>query len=462
MFKQILYRLLVFLLLGFSVLAEVHAQDLVLRSSVLSAGGQQSTDGTFVLQSTLGQLATERTASSGFLIEGGFWPQVANAAGPLALPAAANDTATTDEDTATEIDVLANDSNPSGGALTIVNVGSPEHGQVAQSSASTFTYTPEADFFGEDRFSYIIQNENGGQAQATVTITINSVNDAPVFTSTPGVGVAVEAEYSYAVETTDVDEDALAISAPTLPSWLALTDNGDGTATLTGTPTASQAGDHAIILAVNDGNAAAEQSFTITVTAVAPGVSTLLLPEDGMVVDPASGVLLAWRAVPGAASYNLELATVEDFSSFESSIVGITDTTWTLFALNDNITYFWRIRAVNSIGQSDFTVPFRFSTGVNVATEDEAGVPTEFALQQNYPNPFNPTTTIAYALAQTAEVRLVVYDLFGRAVKTLVHTQQAAGRYDVPFDADNLASGTYFYRIEAGSFSQTRKLILLK
>ena len=78
--------------------------------------------------------------------------------------------------------------------------------------------------------------------------------------------------------------------------------------------------------------------------------------------------------------------------------------------------------------------------------EKETGeeiIPTEYTLYQNYPNPFNPTTTIKYDLPNTSEVSLIIYDILGRKVKELVNTKQQAGRYEIQFNASNLASGVY-------------------
>ncbi len=85
-----------------------------------------------------------------------------------------------------------------------------------------------------------------------------------------------------------------------------------------------------------------------------------------------------------------------------------------------------------------------------------------FTLNQNYPNPFNPTTTISYQLPVNSKVVLKIYDLLGREVATLVNGDQISGSHQVQFDGSKFASGVYFYRIEAGSFVQTKKLILLK
>lgn len=91
-----------------------------------------------------------------------------------------------------------------------------------------------------------------------------------------------------------------------------------------------------------------------------------------------------------------------------------------------------------------------------------SGVISEFALEQNYPNPFNPATTIEYRLDAAAKVSLDVYNLVGQKVATLAEGRQAVGDYKVDFDASNLASGVYFYKLSVGQASLTRKMMLLK
>ena len=109
--------------------------------------------------------------------------------------------------------------------------------------------------------------------------------------------------------------------------------------------------------------------------------------------------------------------------------------------------------------------------GVKKATHDN--LPTEYSLSQNYPNPFNPSTTIKYQIPTHSgqvvgsgfslrNVTLKVYDILGREVTTLVNQQQKPGSYEVLFNASNLTSGVYFYRLQSGSFNESRKMILLR
>jgi hypothetical protein len=91
-----------------------------------------------------------------------------------------------------------------------------------------------------------------------------------------------------------------------------------------------------------------------------------------------------------------------------------------------------------------------------------ASTPKEYHLNQNYPNPFNPTTVIEFAIPTTETVSLKIYDVLGREVATLLNERRNAGVHRINFNATNLSSGTYFYRLQAGTFTQTKKMILVK
>ena len=96
------------------------------------------------------------------------------------------------------------------------------------------------------------------------------------------------------------------------------------------------------------------------------------------------------------------------------------------------------------------------------AVREEPAVPQGYVLENNYPDPFNPSTTIGYRLPVRSHVTLLIYDMLGKAVATLVNGQQNAGTYSIAFNAGELSSGTYFYRLQAGTFTETKKLTVIK
>ncbi len=105
------------------------------------------------------------------------------------------------------------------------------------------------------------------------------------------------------------------------------------------------------------------------------------------------------------------------------------------------------------------TIKYSIVTNLNNNTYTNA---KGFKLHQNYPNPFNPATVIRYTLIENRIVMLKVHDVLGSEITTLVNEKQNAGSYSVEFDASNYPSGVYYYKLEAGDFSEVRKMILLK
>jgi hypothetical protein len=137
----------------------------------------------------------------------------------------------------------------------------------ANYSVTGNTITPDLDFAGTVTVPVIVSDGTDDSASFDLTVIVNSVADAPTFTSTPVLDATEDAAYSYNVTATDPDTGStLTITAPTLPAWLALTDNGDGTATLSGTPGNGDVGPHDVSLQVSDGAASSTQDFTVTVT----------------------------------------------------------------------------------------------------------------------------------------------------------------------------------------------------
>jgi uncharacterized lipoprotein YddW (UPF0748 family) len=192
-----------------------------------------------------------------------------------------------------------------------------------------------------------------------------------------------------------------------------------------------------------------------------PSTPLLAGPEDHLPNVPVT-VALSWNRAQSAASYNIQVSLDLNWTSFVLDTVGVKDTTLLVANLGYYKIYHWRVRAANTFGISDWSPAFTFRTVTATAVENNGQVPAAFDLAQNYPNPFNPTTTIRFAVPQSGQVSLRVYDLLGREVAVLVDGPLTPGYYAARFDGHALSSGIYFYRLVASGFVETRKMQLIK
>lgn len=175
--------------------------------------------------------------------------------------------------------------------------------------------------------------------------------------------------------------------------------------------------------------------------------------------DPVTGT--GWIQAP--------IAYKRTFQGTGPATVNPGDTVSVLYAQlvamgTDNLNSITKLRETADFVKQIYDENFQSVVSVHNASTE---VPEQFSLSQNYPNPFNPATVINYSIpsnlrGQTSDVKLIVYNILGNEVKTLVNEKQNAGSYSIEFDAANLASGIYFYKLEAGEFRQTKRMILLK
>lgn len=203
----------------------------------------------------------------------------------------------------------------------------------------------------------------------------------------------------------------------------------------------------------------------------APGALTLTSPvgQSGISIRPE----FSWTSASLADEYELQIRDGSgDFAEIiYEAVVG--DTMYAFpqdTQLVGDETYFWRVRGVNEAGGGMWTDYTFFVTEMPTSNEVDEDLPGTFNLSQNYPNPFNPSTTIRYSVPQSAEIEVSVFDMAGREVAQVLNKRQSAGEHSVQFDASNLSSGVYIYRLKAvaldGSagvlFSKTRKMTLIK
>jgi hypothetical protein len=313
------------------------------------------------------------------------------------------------------------------------------------------------------------------------------VNDAPQFTSEPSRLAIEDEEYAYHVQARDTDDDTLRffVSTP-LPAWLSFADSLNGTALLSGIPAQADLGPPLdVSVLVTDGVDSTSQSFSIEYINVndPPSPPLITAPADSATIliegEPSDVVTISWTGsvdVDGdAVAYRWDLSTQGDLASIDVFTIAVDTTSLEIpvgelvqimtaqgVGLNESVVLYHRVVASDGEFEvSSDTLMVNVTRGAVTGTEDE-GLPLEFALSQNYPNPFNPSTTIRYALPEPAEVELTVYDVLGRTIRELASGTQPAGTYEVTFDATGLPSGVYFYRLQAGDYVETKRMVVAK
>jgi hypothetical protein len=220
-----------------------------------------------------------------------------------------------------------------------------------------------------------------------------------------------------------------------------------------------------------------------TATRTGPGMSVASDPtaSGGQYVniatnDPTSKITWTLINVPSAGTYPIafgyklnagipksQFINVNDVRILELEFTAVSPTTW--YERNTTV----------DLVQGSNTIQMQMSWGwmavdylavpsaINpTSVKNSLDIPVSFSLEQNYPNPFNPTTTIRYSLPHSEYVKLFVYDVLGRQVAALVDKKQDAGVYETLFEASLLPSGIYFYHLNVGTFTQTKKMIMMK
>jgi hypothetical protein len=130
--------------------------------------------------------------------------------------------------------------------------------------------------------------------------------------------------------------------------------------------------------------------------------------------------------------------------------------------LANNVKYFWRVKASNIGGEGPYSTVWNFRTALVGVSQTGNEIPEKFNLFQNYPNPFNPVTKIKFDLPNGSATMLAIYNILGKEVMVLTDQFLQAGSYSIELDASNLPSGVYFYKLQAGNFTDVGKMVLVK
>ena len=190
------------------------------------------------------------------------------------------------------------------------------------------------------------------------------------------------------------------------------------------------------------------------------GVPILISPPDSA-VNVSTNPTFEWTPVNGAVSYTLQISTFGSFINFVVNQPGITSTSFSVNGLEENKKFYWRVRGATSNYEGLFSQVFRFTTGSSSSVNENDNFYI-YNLEQNFPNPFNPITHIKYQLAKPDFVTIYIYNILGMEIAKLVNEEKSAGSYEVEYDATHLSSGIYFYRLQADSFIETKKMVLMK
>jgi hypothetical protein len=217
-----------------------------------------------------------------------------------------------------------------------------------------------------------------------------------------------------------------------------------------------------IIAAMEEGNFASDPGSGYSVDNIAPGA------PNGVVAVISDGVVYLEWAHSDANDldyYAVYRSTDPEFLPGEESMIGSSEGSDFADDVEELGNYYYAVTALDvHENESD---PSELVNVTLLSLEDIHGLPKEYALHQNYPNPFNPTTTLRYDLPEDATVSVVIYDMMGRQIRTLVSGQASAGYHSVMWNATNnkgqsVSAGLYLYTIQSGDFRQVRKMVLLK
>jgi hypothetical protein len=219
-----------------------------------------------------------------------------------------------------------------------------------------------------------------------------------------------------------------------------------------------------------DGTQYTSPTFSFTVNTGSPSIVQPHIGSPNHVQINTDAPMLSWALpAPSVNNTTYELMVANNPNFTDAQTISSSKQFVQLSSLASGSSYFWKVRSKDGSGNtSNFSSTGQFTVGkVTAVDKTKLALPTSYSVSQNYPNPFNPTTNIEYALPKSSVVSIKVYNMLGQEVKTLISQQQAPGYYNVQWNGDNnfgqhVSSGIYIYRVTAGQYVKTMKMVMLK
>jgi hypothetical protein len=210
--------------------------------------------------------------------------------------------------------------------------------------------------------------------------------------------------------------------------------------------------------------------FSFTVNTGSPSIVMPIVGSPNHVQVNTSEPMMTWALpAPSVNNTSYELLVASDPSFSNAKTYSSTKSFMKLSGLSSGSSYYWKVRSKDAGGNaSSYSGMGQFKVGsVTAVDNSKLTLPTSYTVSQNYPNPFNPSTSIQYALPKSSMVTIKVYNMLGQEVRTLTSEVKQAGYYSVQWNGDNnlgqpVSSGIYIYRVTAGQYFKTMKMVLLK
>jgi hypothetical protein len=335
-------------------------------------------------------------------------------------------------------------------------------GASIDSLTGLFRWTPNSTQLGDFEVSVIVTDGGLKDTSKVSIITVAALNQPPQFTSVlPDTTIhqMQTLTYQYKAESPNLIKAGLSKSTVLKFKKVNFPDGAlidSLTGIFTWKPTYKQLGNFKVVVSVSDGVLSSKDSSVVSVlkTNVAPQFSEMEI-QDTLHANRTYTFQLK------AEDPNGDPVTFSLGSNPPSGVSITGDQLKWIVGLNHSGSYNVVVIASDESLSKDTTITFLVTSAVGVEKGDR-DLPTTFGLKQNFPNPFNPTTFITYQIPTSEFVTLTIYNVLGKEVSRLVSEQKSAGEYQVQFNSENLQSGIYLYQLKAGSYSEVRKMLLLK